>query len=348
MSAVLDLPSLGWQPSLQQQLALEECVNTHPQRIVEQHRSQVHTLGAMGARRLTLPPSFPPVCVGDWILCDSEGLPLRLLERRGAFQRKAAGHRVETQLIAANVDTALIVCALNRDFNLNRIERYLSLSHEAGAEPVVLLSKADLCSEAADRQAEVQALDARLSVLALDGRSVTAAAVLQPWCGRGQTLVLLGSSGAGKSTLVNTLLGEERQTTGAIREDDGKGRHTTTRRTLIPLPGGALLLDTPGMRELQLADCASGVAATFADIDALTAACRFNDCAHDSEPGCAVRKALQAGDIEQRRLDSYLKLQKEQAMNAASLAQKRAGDRAQGRVYRSVQNAARGRKGKTP
>ncbi|MGB1557048.1 MAG: ribosome small subunit-dependent GTPase A [Oceanococcaceae bacterium] len=348
MSAVPDLPSLGWLPSFQQQLDLQEWESTHPQRIIEQHRSQVDTLGAAGALTLNLPPHFPPVCVGDWILCDAEGLPLRLLERRGAFARKAAGHRVETQLIAANVDTALIVCALNRDFNLNRIERYLSLSHEAGAEPVVLLSKADLCPEAADRQAEVQALDARLSVLALDGRCATAAAALQPWCSRGQTLVLLGSSGAGKSTLANTLLGEERQATGAIRADDDKGRHTTTRRTLIPLPGGALLLDTPGMRELQLADCATGVAATFADIDALTADCRFNDCAHDTEPGCAVRAALQAGELEQRRFDSYLKLHKEQALNAASLAQKRAGDRAQGRMYRSVQNAARGRKGKTP
>ena len=287
-----------------------------------------------GLQDLPLLHSMPTMVVGDWVLLDAHGHFVRLLERSTCFRRKAAGEKVDWQLISANVDTAFILTSANEDFNLNRIERFLALANEAGAEPVVVLSKADLVDDIAPFIEKVSALGnhpATLSVNCLDSDSLRQ---LDDWIREGETLVVLGSSGVGKSTLINTLLGETRQQTGGIRDDDAKGRHTTTRRSLIAMPRGGLILDTPGMRELQLADAREGIAATFADIEALAEQCRFVDCQHQQEPGCAVRRAVESGEIDQRRLDNYLKLLREEALNSASLSEKRARDRATGKYYK--------------
>lgn len=338
----LILANLGWQPFFQQQLSLQEWEELVPARIVEQHRSEIEVATASGHVILPVLQSMPALTVGDWILLDGEGSFLRALERKSCFRRKAAGTGAKEQLLAANVDTAFIVCSLNDDFNLNRIERYLSVVNNAEAEAVIVLSKADLCSDPEAFRAEVQRLDSMLCVEVVSNLVDGAADVLRPWCQPGKTVVLLGSSGAGKSTLANRLLGRDLQSTGAIREDDAKGRHTTTRRSLVEMPAGAMILDTPGMRELQLADCEQGVAATFADIEELARECRFGDCVHDTEPGCAVRSAIESGQLEERRYLNYCKLSREQVLNSASLAERRAADKKRGRYYKTVQRESRG------
>ncbi|MCW8906850.1 MAG: ribosome small subunit-dependent GTPase A [Sedimenticola sp.] len=337
MTNQITLASLGWQPFYQQQLTLDEWDNAHPVRVTEQHRSRLEVAGDSGITAIPITPSMPSICVGDWLLLDTDGHFLRLLQRKSCFRRKAAGSRVSEQLIAANVDSAFIVCSLNRDFNLNRIERYLALAHKAAVEPVVVLSKVDLCPDPEGYREAVQKLDSLLSIELVNGLDPASTVRLRPWCQPGNSVVLLGSSGAGKSTLGNSLLGETLQATGTIREDDARGRHTTTRRSLLRMANGALLLDTPGMRELQLGDCENGVAATFSDIEQLATHCRFGDCQHLQEPGCAVRKALEEGRLEARRLDNYHKLLREQALNRASLAERRAGDRELGRFYKRTQ-----------
>lgn len=326
---------LGWRPYFQQQIELEQW--EYPvARVVSQHRTRLELLGDLGATVLELNPGMPAITVGDWLLLSPDGRFESLLERQSLFQRKAAGSKVERQLIAANVDTLFIVTSLNDDFNLNRIERYLSLAFEAGSEPVVILSKADLCDDPGRVRGSVQALDPLLAVEALNCLDAGAADSLSPWCETGRTVALMGSSGVGKSTLVNTLLGAEVQRTGAIREDDSKGRHVTTGRSLHRMPRGGLLLDTPGMRELQLAHCEEGVTATFSDIASLAEACRFVDCRHEGEPGCAVQEAIASGDLDERRLASYRKLMREQAFNSATLAEKRARDRDFGKMVKTV------------
>lgn len=340
-----NLANLGWQPFFQQQLTLDEWDNALPARVLEQHRGRLELATEDGSLELSLTPAMPPLTVGDWLLLDRNGRFLRALERKSGFRRKAAGSSLGEQLIAANVDSAFIVCSLNQDFNLNRIERYLALTHEAGAEPVVVLSKLDLCPDAEHYRSTVQQLDSLLAVVTVNGLDPASTAQLLSWCQPGNTVVLLGSSGAGKSTLGNSLTGETRQATQAIREEDAKGRHTTTRRSLLQMPNGALLLDTPGMRELQLSDCENGVAATFPDIDGLAEHCRFADCTHRQEPGCAVQAAISSGELDTRRLDNYHKLLREQAVNRASLAERRAGDRALGRFYRHTQRESKKLKG---
>ncbi len=205
-------------------------------------------------------------------------------------------------------------------------------------EPVVVLSKLDLCADPETQQSQVQKLGNLLCVEMVNCLDSASTSVLLPWCLSGKTVVMLGSSGSGKSTLSNTLLGRELQTTNAIREDDGKGRHTTTRRSLLAMPGGAMILDTPGMRELQLSSCEEGVAATFVDIEVLAESCRFSDCQHDSEPDCEVRKALDSGELDERCFENYSKLLREQAMNAATLAERRAKYRELGRYIKRVQS----------
>jgi ribosome biogenesis GTPase len=331
----LNLAQLGWRPFFQQQIDLEHW--DYPVcRVVAQHRNRLELLSEAGTVELALHPDMPAITVGDWVVLTPEHRFLRLLERQSLFCRKAPGRKVEEQLIAANVDTAFILTSLNEDFNLNRIERYLSLVNDAKVEPLVVLSKSDLCRDPGEFQRQVQGLDPLLMVETVNCLDAGEVQKLLPWCGAGRTVALMGSSGVGKSTLLNGLLGDRVQSTGPIRENDSKGRHITTGRSMHLMKGGGLLLDTPGLRELQLTDCDDGVNTTFAEITSLAKQCRFTDCSHDKEPGCAVREAISRGELDERRLSSYRKLMREQALNSATLAEKRARDKRFGKMIKSI------------
>ncbi len=336
MNNTLSLRQLGWQPYFQQQLTLAELESCHIARVIEQHRNQYILQSEHGLVHLPLCKALPKLTVGDWVLLNQEKQFERALEAKSLFKRKAAGSKVDEQLIAANVDTLFIVCSLNHDFNLNRIERYLALAGEAMVEPVVILTKVDLCDNADDKKRQVQKLNPLLMVELVNSLEPESVKVLEPWCGMGKTVSFLGSSGVGKSTLVNTLLGQQQQVTGDIRQDDSKGRHTTRARAMRFIQGGAAVIDTPGMRELQLADCEQGVSQVFNDIESLITSCRFNNCSHTNEPGCAILQALASGKLDARRFDNYQKLQQEQARNSASLKQKRDKEKALSKMYRTV------------
>ncbi|WP_095498487.1 ribosome small subunit-dependent GTPase A [Paraferrimonas haliotis] len=344
MTKITNLSQLGWRPFFQQQLSLTDYDESVPARVVEQHRNQLVLRGESGEIVLALHPSMPALCVGDWVLLDKQHQFVRLLERYSEFSRKAAGSGLEKQLIATNLDAVFVVMSLNQDFKLSRLERYLTLVNETGAQAVIVLTKRDLCDDVDSLQAQVQALDPLLQVIAVNGLDSESIAPLRDWCKEGQTVAFMGSSGVGKSTLINSLQGQQLLATSGIREDDSKGRHTTTTRSLHLMPGSGLLMDTPGMRELQLADVETGLSTTFAEIEALAKQCRFNNCSHQSEPGCSVQAALANGELDQRRLSNYFKLAREQALNSASLAQKRAKDKALGKMYRTVQGESQRRK----
>lgn len=344
MMTTHSLSQLGWLPFFQQQLTLEEWDSSIPARVVAQHRSHIELISERDKHKLVLTMGMPSFSTGDWVLLDSQGDFQRLLERQSLFSRKASGTKVASQLLAANIDTAFVTCSLNDNFNLNRIERYLALAKKAGTEVVVVLTKSDLCEDPDNWVRQVQALDPLLMVKAVNGLDSKTVKALEPWCLTGKTIALLGSSGVGKSTLVNALLGQSAQQTSGIREADSKGRHTTTARSMYFMPTGGILLDTPGMRELQIADCEQGLKETFSDIGELESQCRYSDCQHQDEPGCAVQSAIQAGELDERRLKNYSKLMREQRLNSASLAEKRSRERSLSRHIRSVQTQARHQK----
>ena len=259
--------------------------------------------------------------VGDWVAVrafpgDDGGVIDAILPRASALVRRAAGTAGQPQLIAANVDTVFIVTSANQDLNPRRLERYLAFVTEGGAKAVIVLSKADLVSDPRTLAAELQRVAPDTPILVTSSRTEEGISDLAPFLGLGQTVALVGSSGVGKSSLVNRLLGEERQAVQAIREADDRGKHATTHRELFALPGGALLLDTPGLRELGLWDAGEGLAAVFDDIAALATSCRFGDCKHQGEPGCAVREAVDHGTLDAGRLESYHKLEREQRYRA--------------------------------
>jgi ribosome biogenesis GTPase len=260
--------------------------------------------------------------VGDWVLVDAySGALTHILPRLSLIKRLSpSGGGV--QLIAANVDAAFIVTSCNTDFSPARLERYLSVVMDSGIEPVLILTKSDLAAEVETFQDELQAQFRNISSFVVNALDEDSVAPLLPWCVSGQTIALLGSSGVGKSTLVNTLTGQQVQFTQSVRVEDDKGRHTTTHRSLHKLPQGGVILDSPGMRELQIAEAEEGVDLLFADVDKLAQMCRFNDCAHQAEPGCAVRLAVNDGELDTRRLESYSKLKIEEAMNRGSVSQR--------------------------
>lgn len=258
--------------------------------------------------------AFP--AVGDWVVCrfGQHGGPAQIhgvLPRRSRFSRKVAGATTHEQVVAANIDTIFIVMGCDADFNLRRLERYLLLTRESGAAPVVLLNKADRGPDPAARQEAVETLVPNVPVRLLSAKTGQGFDELAQDLRPGQTVALLGSSGVGKSTIVNRLAGREILRTSTVRESDDRGRHTTRHRQLVLLPQGAMVIDTPGMRELQLWEASEGFSTTFEDIEALASQCRFRDCTHRSEPGCAVRRAVEAGDLPASRLEGYLKLVEE-------------------------------------
>lgn len=336
------LSLLGWGAYFTQQLTQEELHVAQPCRVMAVHRE--HLLLSTGAVTHSLPLTGKmrslsheeKATVGDWLLLDMRtGTYLRQLRRKSLFARKAPGTAEMVQLVAANVDTVFIVSSCNADFSLPRLERYLAHAYEAEVTPVIILTKADLTGRAEDYQAKAQSLGKGLvieTVNALDRESLSG---LKHWCQPGQTIALMGSSGVGKSTLV-TSLGAEAQKASDIREDDARGRHTTTHRSLHPLQGGAVLLDSPGMRELQLFDCETGVETVFEEIILLAQKCRFRDCSHGVEPDCAVQAALDVGGLDSRRFNSFQKLMVEQRHNNATLVERRKSDKALGKLIKSV------------
>jgi ribosome biogenesis GTPase len=320
------LTELGWRPVFAEAFApyADRCV---PARIAleHQHIYRVYTaegetlarvrgrLRHMAERR----EAFP--AVGDWVAltpgaAGEEAAIEALLPRTSRFSRKVAGELTEEQVVAANIDTVFLVSGLDHDFNPRRIERYLTTAWDGGARPVILLNKADLATDLDAIVAEVEAIACGAPVHAVSSRASMGVEALPAYLGVGQTCAFLGSSGVGKSTLINTLLGVERQRTREVRESDSHGRHTTTHRELLMLPGGGLLVDTPGMREVQLWE--GNLADAFADIEALGASCHFRDCQHEGEPRCAVRAAVAEGQLDAGRLESFRKLQRELAAQA--------------------------------
>jgi len=319
----MSLHALGWNSRWEETFTPYRDRGLEAARVAREDRGRYLLLHAAGARPAELAGRLRHEAqgraelpaVGDWVAMrsgDGElGVIAAVLPRASAFVRKVAGETTEEQVVAANVDTVFLVAGLDGDLNLRRIERYLAAAWESGAEPVVVLNKADLVEDLEARVVEVESVAPGVPVIAVSALAHQGLEGLGSWLAPGRTVALLGSSGVGKSTLLNALLGEERQDTGAVRADDSRGRHTTTRRELVPLPGGALLLDTPGMRELQLWGGEESLAGTFPDVTELASDCRFRDCRHEGEPGCAVRAAVESGVLDATRLDSWHKLQRE-------------------------------------
>lgn len=320
-----DLTTLGWDDTLAEQFESFATNGLIAGRVAVQHRGAYDVLTALGELRCDVagrlydesrsPADLP--AVGDWVAVaaradESAGTIQAVLPRRTRFSRKTAWQAAEEQVLAANVDVVFIVTSLNEDLNLRRLERYLILGRESGAQPVVLLTKSDLAEHAEGAVAAVEGIAADVPVHTLSSKTGAGLDAVRSYLRPGITAALLGSSGVGKSTLVNTLAGDELLETQELRSD-GQGRHTTTRRELVQLPGGALVIDTPGMRELQLWVADEALEETFDDVTSLFAHCRFSDCSHESEPGCAVQEALADGTLAPERWESYLKLEAELA-----------------------------------
>lgn len=321
----MTLDDLGWTPRFAEAFAPHAADGVEPARVSLEHTHIYRVLTPAGERlarvagRLRHGASgradFP--AVGDWVVIEhahgeGDARIRAVLPRATRFSRRAAGNPTEEQVVAANIDTIFLVSGLDHDFNPRRIERYLVTAWESGANPVIVLNKADLAENIETTVASVEALAPGVPVHAVSARQPASLASVSAHLARGRTAALLGSSGVGKSSIANALIGEDLLRTRDVRESDSRGRHTTTGRQLVLLPGGGILIDTPGMRELQLWDAGESVAGAFTDIDALADDCRFRDCRHGAEPGCAVTAAVAAGTLPEARLLSFRKLQDEQ------------------------------------
>lgn len=315
---------LGWNDFFARQLQGTLSHDAVPARVIVQQKTNFIVAGAGGDFRATVKGRLRflsgrqadlPV-VGDWVVFqpapgERSGSIVAVLQRRTAFSRRASGREEIEQVVAANIDVVFLVTGLDENYNLRRIERYLSVAARSGARPVIILNKADLCSSINQAVADVRAISGGAPIHCTDARSASSVELLRPYLAPGMTAAFLGSSGVGKSTLINSLLGHEKFKTAKVRKDHSRGRHTTTHRELVPLPSGGNLIDTPGMRELQLWGAEEGADEVFDDIDELATQCRFRDCRHDQEPGCAVRKAVEEGHLDPARLESHRKLQRE-------------------------------------
>ncbi|MFC4559868.1 ribosome small subunit-dependent GTPase A [Virgibacillus kekensis] len=317
-----NLEQIGWNQTIQdiekETLARVITVQKNSYQVTDGTLDYMAHLSGKFMNQAINPLDFP--AVGDWVevlkLPDERKAVInRVLPRASQFVRQAAGTKTEPQIVAANIDTVFIVNSLNHDLNLRRMERYILSTYESGASPVIVLTKKDECSpdEVEEVISHVEGIAVGLPIIPLSNVTKEGIDLLMEHLLPMRTAALLGSSGVGKSTLVNTLLGKEVQDTKDIRSTDSKGRHTTTHREMFRLPNGALLIDTPGMRELQLWEGESAMESAFQDVEAFEEACKFNDCQHDTEPGCQVREAIENGELSEERFQSYLKLQRELA-----------------------------------
>ena len=320
----MNLNDLGWNNFFNlsfQQYSQPGCI---PARIAREERLNYHAYCEAGdliaelsgkVRYMTGDRSSLPT-VGDWVAVetrpgDSRGIIQGVLPRKSCFSRKVAGLTTEEQALAANVDTVFLVTGLDNDFNLRRAERYLTVAWDSGAVPVVLLNKADLCNDIGKSMAEIESVAFGVPIFPVSAERGDGLEYLNEYLTAGSTVAFLGSSGVGKSTLINRLLGTDRLKPREVRKHDGRGRHTTTWRELILLPNGATVIDTPGLREVQLWTDEDSIGKAFDDVETLSSQCRFRDCSHSKEPGCAVRDAIQSGKLDPGRLKSFLKMQKE-------------------------------------
>lgn len=321
----MNLNKLGWHAFFEAHLESFRYANASIGRICSEHKSSYKLFSEHGELNAIISGKFRNACkeqedfpvVGDWVLFDlikneNKAIIQSILPRRSKFSRRAAGKETKEQVLAANIDTTFIVCALNYDFNLRRIERYLSMVWQSGANPVIILTKPDLCANSACKLSEVQEIAFGVDIHLVDNLSKSGIDALLPYCIQGRTIVLLGSSGAGKSSLINNLLGDNKMQVKELRKNIDKGQHTTTHRQMFVLPLGGLVIDNPGLRELQLWDVDDGISNCFNEIEFIAENCRFNDCKHQGEPGCAVRKAIEDGILDAKRLENYLKMLKEQ------------------------------------
>ena len=346
------LEQLGWTEFFAEALRDLEQPELKPARVLVEHRNRyvaddgTAEFGAQlaGRLRIALHETGDRPVVGDWIAVESlgggEATIQARLPRRSKFSRNVAGRTHEEQVLAANIDTVFLATSLNTDLNPRRLERYLLLAWESGAQPVIVLTKADLVEDTASYMEAIRSVAQDTPIHTISARSGIGIESIDPYLLPGSTVAVLGSSGVGKSTLINRLLGTAKLRTGSIRED-GRGRHTTTNRQLVRLPNGALIIDTPGLRELQLVESETGLDDAFSDIDQLAGQCKFTDCAHSSEPGCAVRAALADGSLEPERLDSYYRLRQELRHVEERLDPRARGER--NRSNRSATKALRDR-----
>ena len=324
----MDPETLGWDSYFDDSFQSVAPPGAVPGRVVREDRERYAVLTEEGERQGEVTGAFRHAherleefpSVGDWVVAEpvpgeAKARILEVLPRRTAFKRTVAGRTSDVQVVAANVDVVFLVSGLDHDANPRRIERYLTLAFESGARPVIVLNKADLADAIDDRIREIAgvAMDIPIeTVSATEGDGIDR---IRGYVQTGKTAAFLGSSGVGKSTLINALAGDTVMATGAVREDDSRGRHTTTHRELIVLPTGGLLIDTPGMREIQMTGATESAQDAFSDIEALAETCRFRNCGHNGEAGCAIAEALESGELDARRYESYLKLQRELAYN---------------------------------
>jgi len=363
MDDAVDRENLGWSeifevPFLEAASRVADAVAA---RIVREDRGLYRAIAGgtsfgaevTGAFRNAQAQSKEYPAVGDWVVATRVQNEAKLrvhevLPRKTAFTRTAAGGTSEVQVVAANVDSVFIVVGLDGDFNPRRVERYVALAYESGAQPVIILSKSDLSDALGERIGEIEEVALGVPVHPVSSIQHRGIEALTPYLRSGQTVACLGSSGAGKSTLINALLGEETMATGATREDDSRGRHTTTHRQLVTLPGGGSLIDTPGMRELQLTGDEESLSSAFEDVEGFAEDCRFRDCTHESEPGCAIRAAIDRGDLESARYRSYQKLQRELAyiqrrQSDSFEHEERKRNKSLGKLYKRIQNEKKNR-----